>query len=98
MFFCGVCASARRLDIVSGSAYATHMNMNLPQHQIDSLAALASRVRRSPDELLVEAVDRLLADEDWFARQVQTGVEQMARGELIEEEEMDERVRRLLQA
>lgn len=74
------------------------MELDLTQNQIDSLAELAARAGRSPGDLLVEAAERLLADESWFARQVQTGVDQMARGEFLEEDAMDERVRRLLQA
>jgi predicted transcriptional regulator len=74
------------------------MDLNLPQHQVDSLADLAARVSKSPSELVVEAVDRLLADENWFERQVQIGIDQIASGECIEEEEMDERVRRMTRA
>jgi predicted transcriptional regulator len=74
------------------------MELGLPQHQIDSLAALAARVRKSPGELVVEAVDRLLADENWFDRQVEIGIDQIARGQCIEEAEMDERVRRMMRA
>jgi predicted transcriptional regulator len=42
-------------------------------------------------------VDRLLAEESWFNAQVQLGIDQIARGEFIEEEEMDARVARMLQ-
>jgi len=58
---------------------------------------LATRTGRSPDELVEEAVDRLLAHEAWFDEQVQLGVDQIARGESLTEEEMDTRVARMLQ-
>ena len=49
------------------------------------------------DRLLVqEAVAQMLAYNEWFQAQVQIGIEQIARGEFIEEEEMDARVERML--
>ena len=36
--------------------------------------------------------------DDWFKEQVQIGVDQIARGEFVEEEEMDARVERMLQS
>jgi len=43
-------------------------------------------------------VERLLAEENWFDAQVQLGIDQIARGEFIEEEEMDARVARMMRA
>ena len=74
------------------------MEIQLPERQQLSLAALASQTGRSTNELLTEAVDRLLAHEEWFAAQVQIGIDQIARGEFLEEDEMDARVERMLKA
>jgi predicted transcriptional regulator len=41
---------------------------------------------------------KLLAHNEWFKAQVQVGVDPIARGEFIEEEEMDARVERMLQS
>ena len=38
------------------------------------------------------------AHNEWFKQQVQVGIDQIARGEFIEEEEMDARVERMLQS
>ena len=73
------------------------MDLQLPERQTAELASLASRTGRSATDLVVEAVDRLLADEKWFDAQVQLGIEQIARGEFLEEEEMDARVARMIQ-
>jgi predicted transcriptional regulator len=43
-------------------------------------------------------VDRLLAEEGWFDAQVEVGIDQIARGEFLEEEEMDARVARMMRA
>jgi predicted transcriptional regulator len=72
------------------------MNLQLPERQAAQLASLATRTGRTPNELVVDAVDRLLAHEAWFDAQVQLGIDQIARGEFLEEEEMDARVARLI--
>lgn len=72
------------------------MELQLPESQSAALAGLAARMGRSPEELLTEAVDRLLAEDAWFDAQVQLGIDQIARGESIEEPEMDARVARML--
>lgn len=70
--------------------------MHLPQQQEAQLNALATQTGRRTDELVQEAVSQLLAHHDWFQAQVQIGIDQIARGEFIEEEEMDTRVERML--
>jgi predicted transcriptional regulator len=74
------------------------MELQLPERQATELASLATRTGRSASELAAEAVDRLLAQENWFDAQVQLGIDQMARGEFLEEEEMDARVARMMRA
>ena len=74
------------------------MEIQLPERQQLSLAALAVQTGRSTNELLTEAVDRLLAHEEWFAAQVQIGIDQIASGEFLEEDEMDARVQEMLKA
>ena len=74
------------------------MDLQLPERQAAGLASLSTRTGRSASELAVEAVDRLLAQENWFDAQVQLGIDQIARGEFLEEEEMDARVARMMRA
>ena len=72
------------------------MDVHLPERQSAELAGLAARTGRSEQELLAEAVDRMVADQRWFDAQVQVGIDQIARGEFIEEDEMDARVARMM--
>jgi predicted transcriptional regulator len=72
------------------------MNLQLPERQAAALASLSARTGRSAAQLAEEAVDRLLAQENWFEAQVQLGIDQIARGEFLEEEEMDTRVARMM--
>jgi len=74
------------------------MEVHLPQNQESQLNELAIRTGRGTDDLVQEAVGRLLAHTDWFERQVQVGIDEIARGECIEEEEMDSRIERMLQS
>lgn len=74
------------------------MEVHLPQNQESQLNELADRTGRGTDELVQEAVARLLAYNEWFNEQVKVGIDQIKRGEFIEEEEMDARVERMLQS
>ena len=69
----------------------------LLEKQEARLNELALRTGRGTDELVREAVSHLLARSEWFEKQVQIGMDQIARGEFIEEEEMDARVERMLE-
>ena len=72
------------------------MEVHLPQRQEAELNDLAAQTGREPDELVQEAVARLLAHNEWFKAQVQTGIDQITRGEFLEEEEMETRIERML--
>lgn len=72
------------------------MTVNLPEQQERQLATLAAQTGRGTEELIQEAVAKLLAHKDWFQAQVQIGIDQIARGEFLEEDEMDARVERML--
>ena len=70
----------------------------LCRSQESQLNELALKTGRGTDDLVQEAVARLLAHNEWFKQQVQVGIDQIARGEFIEEDEMDARVERMLQS
>ena len=72
------------------------MKVHLSQQQEARLNELAAQTGRGTDELVQEAVARLLDESERFQQQAQIGMDQIARGELIEEEEMDARVERML--
>ena len=74
------------------------MEVHLPQNQEAQLNELAAQTGRGTDELMQEAVAKLLAHNEWFKMQVQIGIDQIARGEFIEEAEMDARVERMLRS
>jgi predicted transcriptional regulator len=59
------------------------------------LARIATQEGVDPAELVKDAALRLLEDDARFRAGVRKGAEQADRGELIEEEEMDARVKRM---
>jgi predicted transcriptional regulator len=73
------------------------MEVHLGQNQEAQLNELADRTGRGTNDLGQEAVAQFLAHDEWFKQQVQIGVDQVARGEFLEEEEMNVRVERMLQ-
>jgi predicted transcriptional regulator len=74
------------------------MEVHLDEIHLSRLNELAARTGRRTDELVQEAADRMLDYDQWFKEQVQVGLDQIAHGELIDEEEMDARVERMLQS
>jgi len=74
------------------------MEVSLPQSQEAQLNELAVTTGRPAEDLVREAVARLLDQNEWIRRQIQVGIDQIARGEFIEEEEMDARVERMLRS
>jgi predicted transcriptional regulator len=54
------------------------MEVHLPQNQEAKLNDLAVQTGRQTDDLVQEAVARMLAHNDWFKAQVQIGIDQIA--------------------
>lgn len=72
------------------------MELILPaelQRKLDHVAAEQGRDARA---LVLEAVERLVNFDSWFADQVAVGVASAERGEFIEGDEMDRRIDGLL--
>ena len=61
------------------------------------LARIATQEGVDPAELVKDAALRLLEDDTRFRAGVRKGIEQADRGEFIEEEEIDARVKRMFQ-
>ncbi len=61
------------------------------------LARIATQEGVDPAELVKDAALRLLEDDTRFRAGVRKGIEQADRGDFIEEEEMDARVKRMFQ-
>jgi len=73
------------------------MEVNLTVDQLEQLKKLASSTGRRADELVREAIDNLLAYNDWFKKEVEIGLAQVTQGDLVEDEEVLARINRIIQ-
>jgi len=73
------------------------MEVHFTAEQVARLQKIAVREGLHPEELVKDAALRLLDDDAAFLSGVRKGIEQADRGEWIEEEEMDARVKKLIQ-
>lgn len=73
------------------------MEVPLSPEKQELLQALAARTGKNTTQLVQEAVDRLLAYDDWFVAEVEKGLDQAARGELLEHDEVVQRIEKRLQ-
>lgn len=71
------------------------MEVRFTPEEEAKLARIATQEGVDPAELVKDAALRLLDDDARFRAGVKRGIEQADRGEFIEEEEMDARVKRM---
>lgn len=60
------------------------------------LARLAAQQGRDSEEIVLEAVERLVDYDEWFIREVEKGLAQIERGEVLTHEEVGARMEKLL--
>jgi len=68
------------------------MELHLKQETETKLNELAERTHRGTDELLEEAVEHLVAYNEWFERKVQDSLAAAERGETVSDEEVRARL------
>ena len=60
------------------------------------LDRIATQQGRDTESLVHEAVERLLDYDDWFAREIQKGLEQIDSGEVLDHDEVGKRLEKRL--
>ena len=73
------------------------MEVHLTPDQLEQLDKLAASTGRRADELVQEAIDNLLAYNEWFSKEVEIGLAQVRQGELVEDEDVRARIDRIVQ-
>ena len=58
------------------------------------LAQLASQQGRPSEELVVDAVERMVNYDQWFMREVEKGISAADRGELVDHEDVEKLINR----
>lgn len=87
---------ANAFDRIRHRAYTGHMKVNLTPELQAKLDQLAAQQGRDAESLVHEAVERLVGYDEWFIRQVEKGLAQIDRGEVLEHEEVAARVEKLI--
>jgi len=72
------------------------MEIELSPELQKKLERLASQQGRDSKAIVQEAVERLVGYDEWFLRQVEAGLAQADRGELLEHEEVAARMENLI--
>ena len=83
---------------MASSFYISRMEVRFTPEQEARLSKIATREGLDPEELVKDAALRLLEDDTRFRAGVRKGLEQADRGQFIEEQEMDARVKRMFQS
>jgi predicted transcriptional regulator len=74
------------------------MEVHFTPEQEARLSKIATKEGVDTEELVKDAALRLLEDDTRFRAGVQKSIEQADRGQFVEEEEMDARVKRMFQS
>jgi predicted transcriptional regulator len=69
------------------------MEVELRPDQEAKLNEIAETTGRGTDDLIREAVDRLLGYDQWFDEQVQIGLDDIDRGEVVDHDEVKAKIR-----
>ena len=77
------------MTCASATAILAIMELDLTPEMQARLNELALRTHRGTDELLAEAVDHLVAYNDWLGRKVGDSMAAAARGETVPDEAVD---------
>ena len=73
------------------------MEVHLTPELEAKLSRMASQYGRDTGELVSEAVERFVEYDGWFIREVEKGLAQIERGELLEHDEIVARIEKRLQ-
>ncbi len=83
-----------RIDSLWVSATLENMDLNVPPDLETKLALAANRRGMTPEVLVLEAIERAVDYDDWFLREVEKGLAQVERGEVLTHEEVGARLDR----
>jgi predicted transcriptional regulator len=74
------------------------MEIHFTPEEEELLSKIATQAGTDPEQMVKDAALRLLEEDARFRAAVEKGIAEADRGELIDEEDMDARVKRMLQS
>jgi predicted transcriptional regulator len=72
------------------------MELHLKGELEARIVRIAAETGRDAEEVIAQLLESYLDHDDWFRREVQKGIDQAERGELLEHEEVVRRLERQL--
>jgi len=87
---------AEGFDSANPRAYTGVMEIELTPELQAKLERIALQQGRDPKSLVHDAVERLIGYDEWFLRQVEIGLAQADRGELLDHEKVVARMEDLI--
>ena len=72
------------------------MLLNVPPDLETKLARAADRRGMAAEALVLEAIERAVEYDEWFLREVEKGLAQIERGDVLTHDEVGERLKRRL--
>ncbi len=86
--------STGKIDSFWAFVTLDNMDLNVPPALQTKLALAADRRGMTPEVLVLEAIERAVDYDDWFLREVEKGLAQVERGEVLTHEEVGARLDR----
>jgi predicted transcriptional regulator len=83
------------VDCVLDSLHTGSMELNVPSDLQIKLARTADRRGIAAEALVLEAIERAVEYDEWFLREIERGLAQIERGEVLTHEEVGARIERL---
>jgi predicted transcriptional regulator len=93
---CSAAPESESFDGVCSGEYTGGMDVNLTPELQAKPDKVAAQQGRDVQSLVQEAVQRLVDYDQWFVREVEKGLAQIKRGEVLEHEEVGARLEKLL--
>jgi predicted transcriptional regulator len=89
-------AVSKCFDRARSTFYTGGMEVKLSPELQAKLDSIAAQQGRDSASLVHEAVERLIGYDEWFMRQVEAGLAQIDRGEVLEHDEVAARMEKLI--
>ena len=96
MYLSTVATKQRHWTEAGDEHYTGRMEVRLSPELQAKLDRMAAEQGRNAESLVHEAVDRLVDYDDWFLREVEKGLAQVERGQVLAHEEVGSRLEKLL--
>jgi predicted transcriptional regulator len=80
------------MDILFGGVDMKNTTIRMEDKTLNRIDSMAKSLSRSRTWIINQAIERYLSYEEWFALEVQSGLDEMQKGDLASQEEVNTRL------